>query len=180
MSPRGGLVAELESADALEAAVSELQALGYRSVETYAPLDLPGTETSRRVPRSRLGPFVFGGGVAGAVLGYGIQWYADVRAFPVAVGGRPLHPVPAFIPATFETTVLCAALTAFVGVLVALRLPALWHPVFEVDGFERASTDRFWLQVGRDDPLFDRERTSADLASLGAVRVMRVPEEQAT
>ena len=176
MSTRGGLVAELESADALEAAVSELHALGYRSVETFAPLDLPATEAAQRTPRSRLGPFVFGGGVVGAVLGYGIQWYADVRAFPVAVGGRPLHPIPAFIPATFEAAVLCAALTAFVGVLVALRLPALWHPVFEVDGFERASTDRFWVQVGRDDPLFERERTTADLASLGAVRVMPVPE----
>jgi len=176
VSVRAGLVAELESADALEAAVRALEALGYRSVETFAPLDLPEGESVRGVHRSRLGPYVFGGGVVGAVLGYGIQWYADVRAFPVAVGGRPLHPVPAFIPATFEATVLCAALAAFIGVLVALRLPALWHPVFEVDGFERASADRFWVQVGRDDPLFERERTMADLASLGAIRVLPVPE----
>jgi len=119
---------------------------------------------------------VFGGGVLGALLGYGIQWYADVRAFPVAVGGRPLHPVPAFIPATFEATVLCAALTAFVGVLVALRLPALWHPVFEVRGFERTSADRYWVQVGGNDPLFDPEHTQADLAALGVVRVVPVPE----
>jgi len=60
--------------------------------------------------------------------------------------------------------------------LVALRLPSLWHPVFEVDGFERASADRFWVQVGRDDPLFERQRTTADLASLGAIRVAPVPE----
>jgi hypothetical protein len=176
MSVRGGLVAELESAGALEAAVSALHALGYRAVETFAPLDLPADDVPRGLRRSRLGPYVFGGGVVGAVLGYGVQWYADVRAFPVAVGGRPLHPIPAFIPATFEAMVLCAALTAFVGVLVALRLPALWHPVFEVEGFERASADRFWVQVGRDDPLFEREPTMADLASLGAVRVEPVPE----
>jgi hypothetical protein len=174
MSIGAGLLAELESADALESAVSALHALGYRAIETFAPLDLPAVDPPGR--RSRLGPYVFGGGVVGAVLGYGIQWYADVRAFPVAVGGRPLHPVPAFIPATFEATVLCAALTAFLGVLVTLRLPALWHPVFEVTGFERASADRFWVQVGRDDPLFDRERTMADLASLGAIRVVPVPE----
>lgn len=175
MSAQGGLVAELESADALEAAVRALHALGYRAVETFAPLDLPATEAVQGAGRSRLGPYVFGGGVVGAVLGYGIQWYADVRAFPVAVGGRPLHPVPAFIPATFEAMVLCAAITAFIGVLVALKLPSLWHPVFEVDGFERASADRYWVQIGRDDPLFERERTMADLASLGAVRVAPVP-----
>jgi hypothetical protein len=175
VSAQGGLVAELESADALEAAVRALHALGYRAVETFAPLDLPATEAAQGAGRSRLGPYVFGGGVVGAVLGYGIQWYADVRAFPVAVGGRPLHPVPAFVPATFEAMVLCAAITAFIGVLVTLRLPSLWHPVFEVEGFERASADRYWVQIGRDDPLFEHERTTADLASLGAVRVAPVP-----
>jgi Protein of unknown function (DUF3341) len=178
MSTRGGLLAELESAGALEAAVGALHALGYRAVETFAPLDLR-VEARPGAGRSRLGPWVFGGGVVGAVLGYGIQWYADVRAFPVAVGGRPLHPIPAFIPATFEATVLCAALAAFIGVLVTIRLPELWHPVFEVDGFERASADRFWVQIGRDDPLFERERTMADLASLGALRVVPVPEAPA-
>jgi hypothetical protein len=176
VSVRGGLLAELESGAALEAAVTALHALGYRAVETFAPLDLPAVEGRLGLRRSRLGPWVFGGGVGGALLGYGIQWYADVRAFPVAVGGRPLHPVPAFIPATFEATVLCAALTALVGVLVALRLPALWHPVSEVEGFERASADRFWVQVGDDDPLFDPVRTRADLVSLGMVRVVPVPE----
>jgi hypothetical protein len=176
MTIRRGLLAELDSADAAIAAADALHALGYRALETYAPLPLPAAEDRMGLRRSRLGGFVFGGGLVGAVLGYGIQWYADVRAFPVAVGGRPLHPVPAFIPTTFEATVLCAALAAFIGVLVALRLPALWHPVFEVDGFERASADRFWVQVGRDDPLFERERTMADLASLGAIRVLPVPE----
>ena len=176
MSALGGLLGELDSADALEAAVNGLHALGYRAVESFAPLDLPPVEPPLGLRRSRLGPYVFGGGVIGALLGYGIQWYADVRAFPVAVGGRPLHPVPAFIPATFEATVLCASLTAFVGVLVTLRLPTLWHPVFEVDGFERTSADRFWVQVGGNDPLFDREHTAADLASLGAIRLAPVPE----
>jgi hypothetical protein len=176
VSVQGGLVAELESADALVSAVDALHALGYRAVETYAPLDLPAVERRLRLGRSRLGRYVFGGGVIGALLGYGIQWYADVRAFPVSVGGRPLHAVPAFIPATFEATVLGAALTALVGVLVALRLPALWHPVFEVDGFERASADRCWVQVAADDPLFDREHTRADLASVGAIRVESLPE----
>ena len=26
-------------------------------------------------------------------------------------------------------------------------MPALWHPVFEIEGFERASTDRFFVAV---------------------------------
>jgi hypothetical protein len=176
MTIRRGLLAELDSADAAIAAADALHALGYRALETYAPLPLPAAEDRMGLRRSRLGGFVFGGGLVGAVLGYGIQWYADVRVFPLRVGGRPLHAVPAFIPATFEATILGAALVAFFGVLVALRLPELWHPVFEVEGFERASADRFWVAVGEDDPAFDRERTRADLASLDPLRVVPIPE----
>jgi ActD protein len=176
MSVRRGLLAELDSAGAVAAAADALHALGYRALDTWTPLPLPEVEERLGLRRSRLGPYAFLGGLAGAMLGYGIQWYADVWVFPLRVGGRPLHAAPAFIPATFEATVLVAAFVAFLGVLVTLRLPELWHPVFEVDGFERASADRFWIGVGEDDPLFDRHRTREDLAALHPLRIVPVPE----
>ncbi len=58
----------------------------------------------------------------------------------------------AFIPITFEMMVLSAALTGFVVLLVLARLPELWHPVFDVPGFERASIDRFWVGIDARDP----------------------------
>src|SRR3954466_13721439 len=151
MEVQPGLLAEFQSADALAAGVGALRALGYRDVEIYSPFPLPDVEPELELRRSRLPKFVFAGGLLGAILGYGIQWYADVWIYPLRVGGRPVHAVPAFIPATFEATVLGAAFAAFFGLLIALRLPALWHSVFEVDGFERASVDRFWLAVGARD-----------------------------
>jgi hypothetical protein len=175
---RGGLLAEFQTADALLAGTAALHALGFRELETYTPFPVPGVE-ARLAPRpSRLPKFIFAGGLLGAILCYGIQWYADVWVWPMRIGGRPVHAVPAFIPATFEATVLGAALAAFVGLLVALRLPELWHPVFEVDGFERASVDRFWLAVGERDPLFDAERTRAALAALDPLRVLPIPEAE--
>jgi hypothetical protein len=176
MRIRRGLLAEFPSADALLAGTSALTALGYREVETYTPFPLPGMEARPGRRRGRLPRFVFAGGLVGAILGYGIQWYANVWVYPLRVGGRPAHAVPAFIPATFEAMVLGAALVAFVGLLVALRLPELWHPVFEVEGFERASVDRFWLAVGDRDPLFDSDRTSSALTELGPLRVVPIPE----
>jgi hypothetical protein len=124
--------------------------------------------------RSHLPRFVFGGGVLGAILGYGIQWYADVFDYPQPIGGRPIHAVPAFVPATFEATVLGAALVAFVGVLVALRLPELWHPVFDIEGFERASLDRYWAGVDATDPRFERDRVERLLQALEPLRVVPV------
>jgi hypothetical protein len=52
-------------------------------------------------------------------------------------------------------------------------LPRLHHPVFEVEGFERASVDRFWLGVDEADAHFD-ERVSDELARLGALRCARL------
>jgi hypothetical protein len=175
VAPPRGLAAELDSPEALAAAAGRLRDRGYRLIDTMSPLPLESVEERLRLPPSPLGKLAFAGGVVGGVLGYGIQWYADVRAFPLLVGGRPLHAVPAFIPATFEATILGAALTAFIGVLAALRLPQLWHPMFEIDGIERASADRYWIVVDRHDPLFQPERTRADLAALDPVRVVAVP-----
>jgi hypothetical protein len=179
VTARGGLLAEFPSAEALRRAVSGLQALGYRAVESYSPFPVPGLEDGVGRGRSQLPKFVFGGGLLGAVLGYGIQWYANVQAYPMNVGGRPLHSVPAFIPATFEAAVFSAALVAFVGLWVRLGLPEPWHPLFEVEGFERASVDRFWLAVGAADPLYDRGRTDEALRALGPLRVVPLPEAPA-
>lgn len=171
----GGLLAEFPTADALLAGTAALHALGYRELESYTPFAVPGMSERLGEAPSRLPMFVFAGGLAGAVLGYLIQWYADVWVYPLRVGGRPAHAAPAFVPATFEATVLGAALVAFIGLLVALRLPEPWHPVFEIEGFERASVDRFWLAVGEHDPVFDRERTRSALAALDPLRIVPMP-----
>lgn len=179
MPTRGGLLAEFPSAEALLAAATALHDLGYQAIESYTPFRLPGLDQQLGRRRSRLPAFVFGGGLVGAIVGYGIQWYANVRAYPMNVGGRPVHSVPAFIPATFEAMVLGAALVAFVGLLVALRLPAPWHPVFEIEGFERASMDRFWLAIDDTDPLYESQQTEQALRALGPLRVVRLPEAPA-
>src|SRR5207247_2888873 len=119
----GALLAEFEEAEDLVRAVQALRLLGYRGLETYSPFPVPGVEERIELPRPRLARYVFAGGVLGAVLGYGIQWYADVWDYPQNVGGRPIHAVAAFVPVTFEAAVLCAALVAFFGLLLALGLP---------------------------------------------------------
>ena len=78
---RRGLAAELPTAEAMIEGVRALHALGYRKVETYSPFSLPAADPARERQGSPLPRLAVLGGATGAVLGYGIQWYANAWVY---------------------------------------------------------------------------------------------------
>jgi hypothetical protein len=167
----GAYLAEFASADELTHAARAMADKGYTMLETYSPI--PVSVPIRR-SRSRLPAAVFGAGLLGGLASYAIQWYANAYAYPQDIGGRPTHAIAAFMIPTFEGTVLCASLAAFFGFFFVARLPQPWHPVFEIDGFERASVDRYWLAVGDDDRRGGKDLTPSELAELTPLRIVHV------
>ena len=172
--PEGAYLAEFDDEEPFVAAVSALHEHGYVKLEAYSPYPIPRVEAALSSHRSPLPVIVFVGGAAGGALGYWIQWFANVVSYPLNIGGRPAHATPAFFIPTFETTVLCAALAAFIGLFALLRLPRPWHPMFDVDGFERASIDRFWIAIDARDQCADQTRTPEVFEILHAQRVVRI------
>jgi hypothetical protein len=114
------------------------------------------------------------GGVVGAMVGYGLQYWVSAVAYPLNVGGRPFHSWPSFVPVTFEMTILFAALSAVFGMLALNRLPMPYHPVFNAPRFVLATRDRFFLCIEATDPKFDREATRRFLESFGPREVTDV------
>ena len=170
-----GLLAEFENPTDLVAAIHKVCDGGYRRVEAYTPF--PVEEVVEALPSrpTRLPLVILIGGIVGCVGGYFMQYYAAVLGYPVNIGGRPLHSWPAFIPVTFEMTVLAGAITAVLAMLALNGLPMPYHPLFHVPRFDHASRDRFFLCIEAADKKFDETATRQFLAGLSPRSVQEVP-----
>jgi hypothetical protein len=144
-------------------------------IEAYTPYSTDEVRTALGRPRSKLGWFVFAAGLFGASAAYLLQWYLVGYLYPLNVGSRPPHMPLAFVPITFEMGVLCAASTAFFGALIGGRLVRPWHPVFETEGFESVSVDRFWLAVQTSAAELGPDEIARETKLLGALRGVAVP-----
>lgn len=167
------MVAEFKTDVQLMQAAEHAYEKGYRKMDGFAPFPVEGLAKalgkSNRIPL-----LVLLSGLLGGTSAYFMQWFANVVSYPLNVGGRPLHSWPAFVPITFELTVLGAALTAFFSVFVLSGLPKLYHPMFNLPEFERASQDRFFLCIEQDDPQFDETGTRSFLENLQPLLVKEV------
>ena len=76
---------------------------------------------------------VLAGGLTGMATGFALQYWASVIEYPMNIGGRPLASWTTFIVPSYELTILFAALTAAIGMIVLNGLPQPYHPVFNVD-----------------------------------------------
>ncbi|KYF85453.1 hypothetical protein BE20_35995 [Sorangium cellulosum] len=168
---RRGLLAEFETPEAMLRAIAELRSRGYRRLDAFTPYPVHGLDEALGLRRSPLNWIVLPFALAGAAGGYLVQWHNNAYDYPLNVGGRPGHAPPAFVPITFEMTVLAAALAGFVVMLVLTRLPELWSPIFDVPGFERATIDRFWIGIDARDPALISPLAERDLTDLGALAV---------
>jgi ActD protein len=169
-----GLMAEFDNPTALVEAANRARLAGYRKMDGYSPIPIEELSEALGLPRTRLPRLVLFGGIIGGLGGFSLEYWTQVFAYPLNVGGRPLNSWPQFIPVTFETTVLGAALTCFFGMWALNRLPQPYHPVFNVPAFNRASTDRFFLCIEAADPRFERNTTWRFLEGLHPLGVSEV------
>ncbi|MBW7881314.1 MAG: DUF3341 domain-containing protein, partial [Caldilineaceae bacterium] len=147
---------------------------GYRKISAYSPFPIEELPQAIGLRRSRLPLLVLLGGIVGAVAGFSLQYYLTVVDYPVNIGGRPLNSWPSFIILTFEMTILFAAGTAALGMLLSNRLPQPYHAVFNVPRFRYASQDRFFLCIEASDPKFDLVETRRFLESFEPAAVVDV------
>jgi hypothetical protein len=161
-----GLMAEFDTPEEVLAAAHRTRDAGYRRIDAFSPIPVEGLAEAIGFDWTILPVITFIGGVLGGCTGFFMCWYANVISFPLDIGGKPLNSWPAWIPITFELTILGGALATVIGMLALNGLPTPYHPVFNVERFALSTTDKFFLCIKSRDKKFDLAQTRAFLEQL--------------
>ena len=174
--PPWGLLAEYASPAAIYEACEKVRDAGYKRWDSYTPFPVHGLDKAMGLKSSKLPFIVLAGAIIGGTSGMALQYWTSVVDYPWVVSGKPMFSWPAFLPVTFELTVLCGALGAVLGMLGLNKLPQYYHSLFHSKRFERVTDDKFFIAIESDDPKFDVDETAAFLREIGAIHVERVKE----
>ncbi len=161
-----GLMAEFDAPEKLLAAAERAKKAGYHDMDAFTPFPMEELTEALGIRHTKLPLFVLCCGLTGMLVGFFFQYWVHVIEYPLNIGGRPLNSWPQWIPVTFELTILFSAFGAVVGMIFRNGLPRPVHPVFNVDRFELATKDKFFLCIEAIDPKFDKEKTRKFLESL--------------
>lgn len=182
-----GLLAEFETPAAIYHAAERVRAEGYRWWDCHTPFPVHGLDKAMGVKPTILPILVFLCGATGMIIGILLQWYTNamsfeffavpgvtIQGYQFMISGKPFASVPAWIPVVFELTVLLASVGCVLLLLLLCGLPRLYHPLFRVPRFARATDDRFFVLIEARDPQFYREKTEQLLQSLDPIAVEEV------
>jgi len=99
--------------DTLLKAVKSLKAEGVKIKDVFSPYPIHGLDKALGLKDTRISICAFLYGMTGTILALTMMWYMMIHDWPMDIGGKPnftfMKNLPAFIPITFEATVLCCA-----------------------------------------------------------------------
>jgi hypothetical protein len=149
------LLAEFSTARAATAAAQAAAEAGRPAEDVLSPIPLQGVAEHLSPPPSGkpIGWVMVAAGAIGAAIGWLMQWYSAVFAYPLNSGGRPLNSWPAFLIVPYETTILAACVVGLLGWMWMCGLPKLFHPLFAAPMVERAVQERYLLIFPSEDGL---------------------------
>lgn len=177
-APIHGILAEFDAVDPLMHACQTVRDAGFTKWDAHTPFPVHGLDGAMGIKPTRLPWLILASGLTGLASGLLMQWYMNTVDYPFLISGKPLFSLPAFIPVTFELTVLLSGFAAFFGSLALNGLPNFFHPLFLNERFKRATNDRFFVYVEAKDPIFDAARVERMLEGLQPLHMETVHYEE--
>jgi hypothetical protein len=134
--------------------------------DIYTPFPVHGLDEAMGIKRSILPYVTFAAGMTGLLLALGFQIWTSAFSWPTIIGGKPFISLPAFIPITFEITILLGAHTTVAAFLFMNKLYPGKKPVIIDQG---QTDDKFIMAI-------EKSKTNVDdvtslLKENGAIEV---------
>ena len=172
------VTALFDTPDEITNAAKATAGAGYTRFDINTPYPVHGMEKAMKLKPSYLGYVTLFFGLSGAVFAMLFMSWVSIYNYPLVIGGKPFFSWPAFVPITFEVTVLSAAIGT-IGVLIALmfRFPNTSHPLHDTNYMKKVSADKFGLNITSLDPLFDEFKIKEFFTGLGGKEIETIYEE---
>lgn len=167
-----GLAALFDSPDKIIHATESVVKEGYKSFDVHTPYPVHGMDNAMKLKPSTLGYITLVFGLSGAAFILLFMYWTMSVNYPMIIGGKPYFALPAFIPVTFEVTVLLATLSTVIGMIAFyFKFPVNAYPLNETNYMKAVSNDKYGVFIKSDDPKFDESKIREFLTSLGGTNL---------
>lgn len=158
------IVGNFDDEEVLFPAVKQVRKAGYKIHDVYTPFAIHGLDKAMGLRDTSLHTAGFIYGITGTATAVGFITWALTVDWPLNFGGKPFFSLPAWIPITFELTVLFAA----VGMVLTFCYLCQLAPFVKKDHFNLRSTDDTFVMVLECTDKTNENEAKGFLTSLGA------------
>src|SRR6476661_1848835 len=164
MAVKKFVVGNFYDEEVLFPAVKQVRRKGYKIHDVYTPMPIHGLDAAMGLRDTSLHTAGFIYGIAGTATAFSFITWVFTTDWPMNIGGKPFFSLPAWIPITFELTVLFSA----VGMVLTFCYFCQLAPFVKKDHFSPRSTDdTFVMAIECNDKTSEADVTQF-LQSVGA------------
>ena len=175
-----GIAATFKTPDEIINAAKKVSGAGYSNFDVNTPYPVHGMDGAMKIKPSKLGFVTLVMGLSGASLALLFMYWTMSVDYRMVIGGKPFFAFPAFIPVTFEVTVLLATVSTVIAMIALFfRLPDNKHPLHDSDYMKSVSNDKYGIVIEASDTKFDQKTTKEFLQNLNPLQLEEIyyPEE---
>jgi len=148
-------------------AVKKVRTAGYKIHDVYTPFPVHGLDHAMGLRETSLHTAGFIYGITGTTTALSFMGWVFTTDWPMNIGGKPHFPLPAFIPITFELTVLFSA----VGMVLTFCYLCQLAPFVKKHIFHPRQTDDKFVMAIELTSKTNAEEVKSYLASVGATEI---------
>lgn len=151
------LMAKFNSPKEIINVAKEIKKTNIEKFETYTPFPIHGMDSAMGLKDSKLAWLSLIGGLTGLTIGTTLQIWTSAVDYPIVVSGKEFISLPAFLPVSFELTILLTAFATVFGMFAINKLPQLYSTEFNHSSFNEVTDDKFFVSIDSTDKNFDKD-----------------------